>query len=162
MAEAPIIAGTPAELAISMYNLISRIGAKQQQEMQNLAAPPAIPEWEGLAWDKQSPWLMIASKAPARMESLEGMRLIDVAFEIFRITCTYEEEMDAKRVFFEVMPQQFRLMWEALVRHLHTMMDCDEAGFGESEQQWFEWYCRKCENAVETPQILLPEGVSRE
>lgn len=157
MSDTPLITGTPAELAVSLYNLISRIGAKQQQEQEKLAAPPEIPDWSGLSWDKQAPWLMLAAKAPARMEVLEGLRLIDVAFEVFRITCTYEDEVDAKRIFFEVMPSQFRVMWESLVRHLHTMMDCDEASFGESEQQWFDWYCKKCEDS---PRILLPEGVS--
>jgi len=147
------------ELAQSLYSLVARIGQKQQQDAENLAEPIPVPDWAGLAWDKQAPWLTLASRAPKRMESLEGRPLVEVAFEMFKLTCNYEEAEQAQQVWDQFMPANLKLMWQAVTRHIFTIMDCDELSSpGESEQMWYDWFIAR---ADQQPRILLPEGVSR-
>ena len=138
------------EVAQSLWNLAGKINA--------LAAPPdwKAPEWTAIGFDKQSPWLQLAARGPNRMESFEGAPLREVAFHIFLLTNTPEEAQNAQDVW-NAAPLAFKVMWEALTRHMHMLTDCDELDSPEgSENMWVEWFQKK----LSQQRIIIPEGVT--
>jgi hypothetical protein len=100
--------------------------------------------WEGLAYEHQLPWLALASRGPAKMQGMEGARLRDVAAQLWKLACAPEDADGAEQVFYQTPDDGFRLRWEAIARHLHTLIDCDELSSPEeSERMWLDWYSKK-------------------
>lgn len=133
------------ELAQSIYSLVSGILAIQSPDSPQ-------PAWDGLSLEKQQPWLTVASRGPAKLEKCDGLPLREVAFQMFYLQAGAELS-DAQKVWEEQLPANYKLLWEAIARHIFTLMDADDATPAESELQYVRWFQRK---AAELPQILVP------
>lgn len=133
------------ELAQSIYSLVTGILAIHSQNNPQ-------PTWESLSLDKQHPWITVASRGPAKLDKCDGLPMKEAAFQMFHLQANAELS-EAQKVWEEQLPWSYKLLWEAIARHIFTLMDADDASPAESELQYVRWFQRK---AAELPEILLP------
>lgn len=138
---------TVVDIAKSLYSLCCQLGVEINPEM-----PEPMP-WDGLAFDKQSPWIFLATRGPRLLERLEGQKLSVVAFHVFEMTCSDDEKERADEIFNRDMGFKQQLMWEAIARHLFVLMDSEDAALdpGGAERMHLEWFRKKAH-----PHILVP------
>jgi hypothetical protein len=137
---------TPGEIAQSLFRLGTSLAAS------SMGVPSG--KWDSLSLESQQPWLYLASKGSFLLERLEGAPVRDVARQVFVLFGHGDYSDEA----FDHLAPQMQLMWEAIARHLHVLIDCEDLpSLEDSERMWFEWYQKKCDAL---PRQLLLVGAN--
>lgn len=98
--------------------------------------------WERQSLEKQLPWLRLAQGGPIRLEQLEGATYAQVGREMWLVTLA-ERAAEASDAW-DHLPWEFHYAWEAVARHLMTMLDADDVeNVPELEQGWRQWLLAK-------------------
>lgn len=137
---------TDEELAEATYNLM-RANAAHVGDQQ---APAA--EWANLPIEEQLPWRLIAKKAPPMMEDWEGATFDVVAFNLFRLIQPPELEEGQAAEKYGQMHVLYHLMWQAMARFLHAVLDSEEGGVQDAFDVFHDWFKRK---ADAVPRVLI-------
>lgn len=122
---------TVPDIAESLYRLYARITGAQT-------------EWEFLPFPEQALWIKIARDGAKVLEKLgEGQTFARAGYEVF-LCSWFPEDPDSENYYYNVLPPEARLAWEAVARYLFTLVDCDEVTtLSDLEQMWAEWYTKK-------------------
>lgn len=126
------------EMAESMFNLCQKIIHEVNPESQ-------IRAFADISLEEQAPWNILALKGTVKMQSLEGASFKDLAFELLMLIQPGDGKSDEEcKVVWDGLTDRYRLMWEAVAHHLHTMVECDELGSpAESEDMYVGWFKKK-------------------
>lgn len=114
----PDIPLTSEELAASCYRAWSAA-----------CAFPGL-AWEQLSLDDQTPWLKVARKGEEILSRMQGKTYHAAGLELHGLAgdCTFHSP----------------LAWEAVARHLTTLLDADDIDdLGGLEQSWRDWAAKK-------------------
>lgn len=109
-----------------------------------------VPPWETLSLEAQSTFLRLAKHAESAMTRLEGEGYTRVTDELMRLA---HGEMEPSR-----SPRDL-IAWEAVARHLATLLDSDEVegpeALGDLEASWAPWAARRRETLIERTEVNL-------
>lgn len=137
---------TPEELAQSAHALMLRNAAHVGDEN-----TPAL-EWDALGFNEQAPWRLLAQRAPALLDSLEGATFDVVAFKLFHTIQPPEVPEEQAAETYQQMHKLYQLMWESIARFLHAAFDSEDGDLGEASNVFHDWFKRKADSI---PRILL-------
>lgn len=124
----------PVELAQALYALSARIATQLQPGGEQRP-------WDMLGLEEQTPFLRVAGRGPDLLIASEGARVCDAARDLFRLSRSPDEDVAAV---WDHLSEPVRLFWEAQVRLIYTLLDCDERHSVEDAVQLFaNWYAQK-------------------
>lgn len=96
-------------------------------------------DWDRASLERQQPWLLVGNQAGGLLERLEGNSFAHCGYELMRLHLAPEERPGALTVW-NTLPARARLAWEAVARHLATLLDSDEVtSLEEAEALWPAW-----------------------
>lgn len=92
--------------------------------------------WDHLSLDEQSLWLRMAKSCERIMELSEGKSYADAGESLAKVHCG---DRDVVYTVYTAN-SRLKLAWQALARHLVTLMDSDDVESLDSlEQSWGPW-----------------------
>lgn len=95
--------------------------------------------WDFLSYEAQDPWLRLALRAEKVMQENEGRTYREVAAKL------HEAAMGGG----QFASPLHTLAWEAVTRHLMTLLDADDiADLDALEKSWAEWVAKRKEILV--------------
>jgi hypothetical protein len=97
--------------------------------------------WEGLSPEEQGAWLQLAKNSDAILTKHEGAHYQVAAQELFAawVEAKFGEGTGSTLPWKDV-PLIGQLAWQAVARHLHTLLDSDEiSDLGAMESLWRPW-----------------------
>lgn len=136
------------DLAQSCFRLMTKMAELD-------GADPEITDktWDQISSEEQAFWLNLSHKAAKTMLNLEGLPMLSVAKALFLLGVPQDESslLSASNVYDNVANPLYRLKWEALARHIHALMDCEELRSAEESEQFFlQWYAKKMASILST------------
>ncbi len=96
----------------------------------------APPSWEGENLDTMQRWLHLAGRAQTGLEDFHGKPYAQGASWLFGV---WAQEEGA----YEKLPLPLKLCWEAVTRHLVTLLDAEKEDLEDLtslEKSWGEWH----------------------
>lgn len=116
---------TPEEIAASAYRAFASAG--------NVEEPPV---WENEGYEMQAAWHAVALAAMAELPDFNGQPVHKAARWLASIWS--KGRLEDER--YNALPTQLKLCWEAVTRHLATVLDSDElTDLAGLERSWAEW-----------------------
>jgi hypothetical protein len=120
----PIETLTVEEIARSAYNACAHAAMVEDG-----------PNWEGEGTDQQARWIYLARRAQEELPSFDGKKAPEAARWLYE-----QWARDAGALDWEHLALRLRLCWEAVARHLATLLDSDELeDMAALEHSWGEW-----------------------
>lgn len=102
------------------------------------------PEWVLLTPESKQRWKKAAMWFAGEVENLDGKPWHGITEELHR---TFGED-DPRLVQFSALPLQFRLGWEAVVRHLAFVLADAPDNLAEAEAEWVPWAEKRLQEAA--------------
>ncbi len=113
----------PQDVARSAYHAYRAAGGER-----------AAGEWEGLSLDRQALFLRLAKFGGGELAMLEGKPYSHAGGKLRQLATGAEEPVSPREC----------LAWEAVARHLTTLLDADDVtDLSALELSWGEWAGRK-------------------
>lgn len=103
------------------------------------------PSWDALSDDEQQRWLKLAVRGPLLMQTLEGQNFHAVGTKLASFWAG-----DDGRFYNSLLPRM-KTAWQAVARHLTTLLDCEADQIGPLsilEASWGPWAARKTEQCA--------------
>ena len=115
---------SPEEMAASAFRAFCFAG--------QVEVPPS---WEEESCENQDRWLRLAQKAQQGLLDFDGQPVKQAAAWLLG---HWSHEEPGK--VWGLLPRGLQLCWEAVARHLNTLLDSDEVSdVGALERSWNEW-----------------------
>ncbi len=112
------------DIAASAFRAFSYAGGVQDE-----------PEWDKLDSETQLRWLHLAKHAEGTLQAMEDKPYQQAAAGLAALWAKTDDP-----AFFETFSKRLQIIWQAVTRHLMTLLDCDDVDSPEPlERSWGEW-----------------------